>query len=61
MDSNTITPAKQFLKKIRMFYENKFGHISNEKFANEIGITKGMFDRYMYRDSPFFDSLKDRP
>ena len=51
-------PAKKFLKTIRIFYENKFGHISNEKFANEIGITKGIFDRYMYRDSPIFDSLK---
>ena len=51
-------PANQFLKIIRIFYENKFGYISNEKFANEIGITKGIFDRYMYRDSPIFDSLK---
>ncbi|MBA7501345.1 hypothetical protein ES704_04108 [subsurface metagenome] len=51
-------PAKQFLKTIRIYYENKFGHISNEEFANEIGITKGIFDRYMYRDSPIFDSLK---
>ncbi|MCK4779149.1 MAG: hypothetical protein KAT57_03130 [Candidatus Lokiarchaeota archaeon] len=50
--------AKQFLKTIKVFYENKFGHISNEKFASEIGITKGIFDRYMYRDSPIFDSLK---
>lgn len=51
-------PAKQFLKTIRIYYENKFGHISNEEFANEIGIKKGIFDRYMYRDSPIFDSLK---
>ena len=51
-------PAKQFLKTIRIYYENKFGHISNEEFANEIGIKKGIFDRYMYRYSPIFDSLK---
>jgi len=51
-------PAKEFLKTIRIYYENKFGHISNEKFANEIGITKGIFDRYMYRDSPIFDSVR---
>ncbi|KKM89251.1 hypothetical protein LCGC14_1250550 [marine sediment metagenome] len=51
-------PAKQFLTTIRIYYENKFGNISNEKFANEINITKGIFDRYMYRDSPIFDSLK---
>jgi len=58
MDSNIITPAKEFLKTIRIFYENKFGHISNEKFAIEIGITKGIIDRYMFRNSPIFDSLK---
>jgi len=53
-----IFPTKKFLNKLRNIYELKYGHISNDKFSNEIGITKGIFDRYMYRDSPIFNVLK---
>ncbi|MFW9989449.1 MAG: hypothetical protein ACFFC3_12400, partial [Candidatus Odinarchaeota archaeon] len=51
-------PARNFLIRLRNIYESKFVHVSNKEFANEIGITKAIIDRYMYRDSPVFDSLK---
>ena len=51
-------PAKNFLITLRSIYENTYGTISNENFANDIGISKGQFDRYMYRDSPIFDGIK---
>lgn len=57
-EKSFIYPARLFLNSIRTIYEYKCGHASNQKFANEIGITKGIFDRYMYRDSPIFDSFK---
>ena len=49
-----INPAKNFLNTLRSIYENTYGPVSNETFANNLGITKGQFDRYMYRDSPIF-------